>query len=180
MKVNARPERGLLKAISVLKEQLKRLDAHERELFNRCVEFLERGDELSQVKAMLYAEECAEVRKILKTVLMVEYALRRVLLRLEAVEEPVDLMIQGAVAVQVLSVLRKRLGGMLPEVGYELDKAAEMLGRLVTEIAESKGLMVPFESKEVEKILRWSEAEAEQDLSGRPEIPKPKKTSVGV
>jgi division protein CdvB (Snf7/Vps24/ESCRT-III family) len=171
-------KKGLSQTVGILKEQLKRIDfaiprleEHERDLFNRCVEALEQADELSKAKARLYAEECAEVRKLLKTTIACKFALEQALLRLEAVGDVQDLVVQGVTVVQILSVLRKRLGAIIPEVSYYLGLAEKTLSKMVTEVRESLGLKLPFESKEAEKLLKQAEEQAEEEMKSKPEIP---------
>jgi division protein CdvB (Snf7/Vps24/ESCRT-III family) len=171
-------KKGLSQTVGILKEQLKRIDfviprleEHERDLFNRCVEALEQGDELSKARARLYAEECAEVRKLLKTVMVSRFALEQVLLRLETVEDTSDLAVEGVTVAQVLSVLRKRLGAIIPEVSYNIGLAEKKLSKMVTDIRESLGLELPFESKEAEKLLKQAEEQAEEEMKSKPEIP---------
>jgi division protein CdvB (Snf7/Vps24/ESCRT-III family) len=166
-------KKGLSQTVGILKEQLKRIDfviprleEHERDLFNRCVEALEQTDELSKAKARLYAEECAEVRKLLKTTIACKFALEQVLLRLEAVGDVQDLAVEGVTVAQVLSALRKRLATIIPEISYNIGLAEKKLTGLIAEIAKP-----PFESKEAEKVLKQAEEQAEEEMKSRPEIP---------
>jgi division protein CdvB (Snf7/Vps24/ESCRT-III family) len=168
----------LHQTVGILKEQLKRIDfvipkleEHERELFNKCVEALEQSDELWKARAILYANECAEVRKLLKTTIACKFALEQALLRLETVEDTSDLVVEGVTVAQVLSVLRKRLGAIIPEVSYYLGLAEKTLSKMVTEVRESLGLKLPFESKEAEKLLKQAEEQAEEEMKSKPEIP---------
>lgn len=162
----------LKKQLDALDAVIPKIDKHERELFNKCVDALTHNDEIWKARAILYANECAEVRKLLKRMLVSRYVIERVLLILEAVEDLQDLAVQGATVVQLLSISRKQLGGIVPEVSYYLGVVEEKLSKIIVEVEGSSGLILPFESKEVEKILKQAEEQVDIKLNERPKIPK--------
>jgi division protein CdvB (Snf7/Vps24/ESCRT-III family) len=168
-----------------LKGQLSKLDMasmkmeqHEKELFEKCVAAQAMGDD---ARASLYANECAEVRKISKLLLKSKLALEHVLLRLETVEEFGDVItVMGPVA-GVITALRKQLGGIVPEVSYELGRIGDELGKMVVEVGEASGQRWDLEpmSTEAQKILAEASALAEQKLKERlPELPSPESEHV--
>jgi division protein CdvB (Snf7/Vps24/ESCRT-III family) len=163
----------LHQTVELLRNQVKRLEMtiprlerHEHELFNKCVEALEQADELSKAKARMYAEECAEVRKLLKTTIACKLALEQALLRLETVESPQDLTVEGVTVAQVLSALRKRLATIIPEISYNIGLAEKKLTSLIAETVKP-----PFKSNEAEKLLKQAEEQAEEEMKSKPEIP---------
>jgi division protein CdvB (Snf7/Vps24/ESCRT-III family) len=168
-----------------LKSQLSKLDMasmkmeqHEKELFEKCVAAQAMGDD---ARASLYANECAEVRKISKLLLKSKLALEHVLLRLETVEEFGDIItVMGPVA-GVITALRKQLGGIVPEVSYELGRIGDELSKMVVEVGEASGQRLDLEpmSAEAQKILAEASALAEQKLKERlPELPSPESEHI--
>lgn len=165
-------------AIYRLKSQLNKLEMasmrmsqHEKQLFEKCVTAQAIGDE---ARASLYANECAEVRKISKLLLKSQLALEQVLLRLETVEEFGDVItVMGPVA-GVISALKSQLGGIIPEVGYELGQIGSELSKIVVEVGEATGHKWHLEpvGSEAQKILAEAASLAEQRIKERlPELP---------
>ncbi|KYH37567.1 MAG: hypothetical protein AYL29_005680 [Candidatus Bathyarchaeota archaeon B24] len=165
-------------AIYRLKSQLSRLEMaamrmnqHEKQLFEKCVAAQAMGDE---TRASLYANECAEVRKISKLLLKSRLALEQVLLRLETVEEFGDVItVMGPVA-GVISALKNQLGGIVPEVSYELGQIGDELSKIVVEAGEATGHRWQLEpvNSEARKILAEAASLAEQRIKERlPELP---------
>src|SRR3990170_585178 len=61
-----------------------RMEQRDREFFSKCVVAQMAKD---SVRASMYANECAEVRKMARLTLRCEFALEQIILRLETVEE---------------------------------------------------------------------------------------------
>src|SRR5438132_354904 len=72
-----------------LEHMSSRLQQRDKEMFQRCI-----GAQLSKdsAHAALYANECAEIRKMAHITLSSELALERVVLRLQTIEEFGDIM----------------------------------------------------------------------------------------
>ncbi|MEM2352318.1 MAG: hypothetical protein QXT26_07920 [Thermoproteota archaeon] len=163
----------LRKSIAVLNIQLRkiegvyaRMEEHEKELFDRCVKYTSEGD---HARAVLYANECAELRKILLNILKAKLALERVILELHTIETPEDATALPKL-INVLTALRKQLGGIAPDVSHKINRTADELSRLVARL----NIIPPLEStnREAEKILEEAERTAEERLKDKPEIPK--------
>jgi len=147
-----------------------RMTQHDRELFEKCVNAQSHKD---AQRAAMYANECAEVRKMAKVVLRGELALEQVLLRLETVEEFGDFAASMKPVLGVVQSLRSQLAGVIPEVSYELGQINEDLNRIVVDIGESTGRTYEIEpSGEAQKILDDATALAEQRMKEKfPELP---------
>lgn len=104
--------------LNKLDATVKRIERHEKELFEECVAAEAMGDD---ARASLYANEWAEVRKLLRLLLKGRLALEQIILKLEETPE--------ATVAEALKALRRQLGGILPEVGYELGLIADKLER---------------------------------------------------
>ncbi|MEM2447890.1 MAG: hypothetical protein QXT14_02930 [Candidatus Bathyarchaeia archaeon] len=141
-----------------------RMEGHEKELFDMCVKYTSKGD---YARAALYADECAEVRKILLALLKSKTALERVLLELHTIEAPEDVVLLPKLII-VLTNLRIQLARIVPEISYEISRSIESLSRLVKPPLELDAV-----AKEAEKILDEARRKAEEKLRNKPEIPKP-------
>lgn len=148
-----------------------KMEHHDKNLFEKCVEATLNKD---TYRANIYAMECAEVRKISKAILLAQLALERVILRLETVKEFGDIAVAVAPAATVVSTLKDKLSGILPEVSYELGNISESLHSMVIEAGEISGVSVEpsLVSNEAEKILEEASFIAEQRLKEKfPELP---------
>jgi len=148
-----------------------RLHQRDREIFERCI-----GAQLSKdhSRATMYANECAEVRKMAKLVLSGELALERVLLRLETVEEFGDIMAQMAPIIGVVKETRSRLAGIVPEVAMELDTVNSLLSNTLLDTGASTVTSADIEASDAEaqRVLEEASTVAEMQMKERfPEIP---------
>ena len=150
-----------------------RLQQRDREMFQRCI-----GAQLSKdsAHAALYANECAEIRKMAHITLSSELALERVTLRLQTIEEFGDIMAQIAPVIGVVRETRGRIAGVIPEVASELGEVNEMLSDMSMETGEvqDQNFDVAASSFEAKKVLEESSAIASQQMKERfPELPVP-------
>ncbi len=150
-----------------------RLQQRDKEMFQRCI-----GAQLSKdtAHAALYANECAEIRKMAHLTLSSELALERVILRLQTIEEFGDVMAQIAPVIGVVRETRGRIAGVIPEVASELGEVNNMLSDMSLETGEvhEQGLDLTASSSEARKVLEESSAIASQEMKERfPELPLP-------
>jgi len=143
-------------------------------MFQRCI-----GAQLSKdpAHAALYANECAEIRKMAHLTLSSELALERVILRMQTVEEFGDIMAQIAPVIGVVRETRGRIAGVIPEVANELGEVNNMLSDMSMEtgqVGEDQGFDMSASSSEARKVLEESSAIASQQMKERfPELPMP-------
>src|ERR1700745_1519452 len=145
----------------------------DKEMFQRCI-----GAQLSKdsAHAALYANECAEIRKMAHITLSSELALERVVLRLQTIEEFGDIMAQIAPVIGVVRETRGRIAGVIPEVASELGEVNEMLSDMSLETGQvqDKDLDMQASSSEARKVLEESNVIASQQMKERfPELPVP-------
>ncbi|MEM3692438.1 MAG: Snf7 family protein [Candidatus Bathyarchaeia archaeon] len=147
-----------------------RMQQHDRNLFEKCVAAQASKD---SSRAAMYANECAEVRKMQKIILRAALALEQVILRLESVQEFGDVVVAMAPVAGVVKSLQSQLSGVIPEVSYELGRIGEDLGKIVIEFGETTGTGWEIEATgEAQRILEEASAIAEQKMKERfPEIP---------
>jgi division protein CdvB (Snf7/Vps24/ESCRT-III family) len=156
-----------------LQESSSHLQQRDREMFERCIGAKGAND---GAHAIIYANECVEIRKMAKIVLCSELALERVILRLETIEEVGDLLVQMAPIVGIVHETKGRLKGIIPEVSQELEEINGVLNDTLIETGEVAGANVAIDagSEEAKKILEEATAVAEQKMSENfPELPLP-------
>ena len=157
-----------------LEHMSARLQQRDKEMFQRCI-----GAQLSKdpAHAALYANECAEIRKMAHLTLSSELALERVILRMQTVEEFGDIMAQIAPVIGVVRETRGRIAGVIPEVANELGEVNNMLSDMSMEtgqVGEDQGFDMSASSTEARKVLEESSAIASQQMKERfPELPLP-------
>ena len=150
----------------------------DKELFDKCVTARASGD---MTRASLYAEECADVRKIAKVVLQSELALERVLFKLETAEMLGDMVYLMHPIKSVVTSIGEQMRHVMPEVSYELSQINETLDGLVVDtgsVAETFSSPVA-QSGEAENILKEADTLAEQRIKTRfPELQTPTPTTL--
>jgi len=161
-----------------LEHMSSRLQQRDKEMFQRCI-----GAQLSKdnAHAALYANECAEIRKMAHITLSSELALERVVLRLQTIEEFGDVMVQLAPVIGVVRETRGRIAGIIPEVAGELGEVNEMLSDMSLETGEVQDQQADLvaSSSEARKVLEESSAIASQQMKERfPELPTPEPRQV--
>ncbi|WP_455367549.1 Snf7 family protein [[Eubacterium] cellulosolvens] len=165
-------------SLSKMKVQLRRLDNtlhqlenRDKKLYDKCVKSL---SDKNMAAATMYANECAEIRKIAKMTLASQLALERVTLRLETVREFGDIAFNMNQASHVVSLIKDNLANIVPEVSSKLDEVNDTLQDLMVEVGEAteSSLAVSSSSEEAQNILKEATTLAEQKLTDTfPEIP---------
>lgn len=102
-----------------------RLRERDKKLFNTCVSALKSNN---KERAAVFANELAEVRKLIQFLNQVELAIERVILRLETVMELSEIVIDLKPALATLQQVSKQLFEVLPEVSSEIDEINNVLG----------------------------------------------------
>ncbi len=150
-----------------------RLQQRDKEMFQRCI-----GAQLSKdtAHAALYANECAEIRKMAHITMSSELALERVILRLQTIEEFGDVMAQLAPVIGVVRETRGRIAGVIPEVAGELGEVNSMLSDMSLETGEvqDQDIEMAASNSEARKVLEESSVIASQQIKERfPDLPTP-------
>lgn len=154
-----------------LEHMYTRLKQRDTELFQRCV-----GAQLSNDTghAKMYANECAEIRKIANVVLGSQLALERVILRLRTVEDFGTIMSQIAPVMSIVKETKSKIAGIVPQVATELEEVNNLLGDLTDETGEVTASSMPVETTDAEarKVLEETGLIAEEKLRDHfPELP---------
>lgn len=156
---------------SRLEQTASRIEQKDKELFTKCVNAQTAKD---FDRAKIYANECSQIRNMLKVVLCSQMALERVALRLETIEEFGDIANTMGPVVGVVKALKGKLAGVIPEISHELGMVGEDLNDLVLEAGQATGSSYSFEAygAESQKILNEASTIAEQRMKEEfPELP---------
>jgi division protein CdvB (Snf7/Vps24/ESCRT-III family) len=142
------------------------LQHRDKELFDKCVAARATGD---TPRANLYAEECAEVRKIAKVVLQSELALEQLIFKLETAEMLGDIAYLVSPIKKVVATVGQQVQHLMPEVSFELNQINESLDGFATKAGNVVDVMISTESHspEAEKIFNEAGALAEQKIKSR-------------
>ncbi len=155
-----------------LQQTSAKLQQRDKEMFERCIGAKLSGD---AAHAVIYANECVEIRTIAKIVMSSELALERVMLRLETVEEVGDLLVQMSPVLGIVKETRGKLAGIIPEVSHELGDINQMLSDTLLETGEatSKDMTVEAGSDEARRVLEEASSIAEEKMGEKfPELPE--------
>src|SRR5712692_6714980 len=154
-----------------LERTVSQMEARDKTLYDRCVKSLAARDTES---ATIFANECVQIRKLVKTSLSSQICLEQALLRLETIEEFGDMVHSMGAVNGILGAVRGELEGKLPQISTGLGDVEDSLSNLTTEIGEaveSEGTTIPS-SDDSARILREADLTAEQKMKEKfPEIP---------
>jgi len=161
--------------LKVQQRKLERTSYHmqqrDQTLYGKCV--LATQGKNTQLASM-YANECAELRKMAKVVLHSQLALDQVTLRLETIHQFGDIAHTMMPVANVVKVLKSQLEGVMPEVSLELSEVNETLEGLAVEVGETTetSFDIMSSSEESQQILQEANVVAEQKMKERfPELP---------
>jgi len=157
--------------VSRLEVFIERLRERDRTLFERVVDALTQGDE---IRAAMYANEIAEIRKMVKQLTITQVALEQVTLRLDTVITMGDVMAGLIPVVGVIKELKSVIKGIMPEMSLELSEIEEGLRDVVISAGEALGMPTGdiYTTPEARKILEEAKVVAEQRMKEKfPELP---------
>ena len=154
-----------------LETAASRMQQHDKDIFAKCINAQLAHD---NARAMMYANECAEVRKMAKVTVQCQMALEQVYLRLETIEEFGDVAKMMAPVASVVHSIKSQISGVMPEVGFELGQIGEVLSGVVDEAGEVTGSNydVNASGEEAQRILGEANTIAEQHMKNIfPDLP---------
>ena len=164
----------LEETLEKVEEAINRLKSRDSELFANAVKALTRNDD---VKASIYAGEIAEIRRIVKTLTTVKYAIEKVKIRLETIQELEDVGLSLIPLITVVKNIKDWAAQLIPEVSMNLDEALNSMQELVTvssNLPERTMINIP-QSADAVKILEEAQKEADREFyktyARPPELP---------
>ena len=163
-----------------LDDSRMRIEQKHKGLFQKCVIAQERKD---QSTAIMYANECSQVRKMAQIIISSRHAIEQVVLRLETVSDFGDAAAEIMPAAKIISTVRGRLAGVIPEVSLQLANISQTLDSLVLEAGEATGQSWASiaSGEEAERILSEASAIADQKIrEGFPTLPSTEGSERGI
>jgi len=125
-------------------------------------------------RAILYANELAELRKAIKSISTAKLALEQITLRLSTVKDIGDVLVTITPAMSVVRGVRENITHVLPQAENELANIQDLLTRILVDASTVAGVPIDFKvsNDEAEKILREAEAQVEREMRERlPGVP---------
>lgn len=159
-------------ALVNLKDIGEGLRREDQTLFENCIEARIESD---KIHAMMYANECVEIRKLAQLIVSSQYALEQMMLRLQTVTKLSKILITMSPVVGVLKETRSRLIGIVPTVANSLTEANQLLDKNLKDMGTSTVNHTPVItcSEEAMKILEEANFAAEQNIREKfPNIPE--------
>lgn len=150
---------------------IARMQERDRILFEKVVEAHMSKD---KTRALMYAGEVAEIRKLVKQVMATRIALEQVTLRLETISEIGEVFVAIGPVVGVVKELKNVLRGIMPELSLEMADVEEVLHGIILEAGEFAGVSPEYyvANEEAKKILREAATVAEHRMKESfPELP---------
>jgi division protein CdvB (Snf7/Vps24/ESCRT-III family) len=132
------------------------------------------------MKAIVYANECVELRRIAQIVLSSELSIEQAILRLDTISEISDLIVAVDPILGIIQETKGRLSNFIPSVAEKLGEVNTVLGSTMTAMSSfhSLGVKMKIDSvgikvnSEAEKILKEANDAAEERIRDRfPEMP---------
>jgi division protein CdvB (Snf7/Vps24/ESCRT-III family) len=157
--------------IRKLNSAANRFSKRDKSLFAKTVKAYSKHD---LVRAKVYANELAEIRKTEQTIMNTRLALEQISLRLGTVSDFGDVVTMLSPTVSVLQNIGRELTNTLPEAGKELGQIGDLLSGIIADSNQGTGIDIDFEAPndEAKKILSEAANAAEQNIKQRlPEIP---------
>lgn len=151
-------------------ESLKlRLEARRKALFETAVRALRNRDE---DKATVYANEHAELTKVIRVLSKSELALTQIIVRLESIRDVGDIMYQMTAAFKVMKSVSKTVSGLIPAI----ETAGEEVNTTLSQTLAELGKLSPTISFDVrtdsgEEIFERAKLYAEQKAMELQELP---------
>ncbi len=154
-----------------LEDSRMRIEQKHKSLFQKCVASQEKKD---QSTAIMYANECSQVRKMAQIIVASQHAIEQVVLRLETVSDFGDVAAEVMPAAKIINAVKGRLAGVIPEVSLQLSSISSTLDTLVLEAGEATGQSWTSiaTGEDAERILSEASTIADQKIrEGFPTLP---------
>ena len=157
------------KKLQQISSKLKRRD---EEFFEKCVDAQLEND---RFRALMYANECAEIRKMAQIVLSSELAIEKAIIRFQTIGELDDVMFAISPIASIIQDIRGKLVGVIPSVANRLEEVNLMLGEAIEKTGNIKPptALLQSSNEEATNILKEANQIAESKIKEKfPELPK--------
>lgn len=143
----------------------------DQKFFLKCIEAEINHD---HSRSIIYANECAEVRKLARLVISSELVLEQAALRLQTLNKLGDVLVTIAPIVEIVEDTKGRLVDIVPSVSDKLNEVNSVLKSSLSEMGSSNMLEDPSSnSSEAMKILEEANLTAEEKIREKfPNLPE--------
>jgi division protein CdvB (Snf7/Vps24/ESCRT-III family) len=154
-----------------LEDVAERLYQRDKEILQRCVGAQLCGD---NDRSKIYANECAEIRRMYTTVKATQISLEKVIIRFDSISLFEDALVQINPVMEIVRSMRGDIEGLAPEVAKELEGINSVLEDIHSGTGQASpiNLELVLAGEEAKRVLEESKLVASQKASERfPEIP---------
>lgn len=154
-----------------LDQVIVRLRGRDKFLFETCAKAL---NTKNKERAIIFANELAEIRKLTKVITQTQILIERIILRLETLKELSAAFADLKPALTILHSVTKRLTIIMPQMAYEMEMMNESINEtLAMTSMGSVDLNVPIDVKTPggEEVLKEVSTFLEQKLTEK--LPEP-------
>ncbi len=182
-KINSQPpmkhqiestQRSLQAMISKLDQKCLGLKSQDDGLFNKIVTATQKHE---TDRASAYANELAELRKIIMSVTQMRLVLEQINLRMGTVRDFGDVVASITPIVSVVKGMKSSMTGVLPEASSEMSKIGELMTGLISDAGQLGGSQTLIESSSPETESILAEAAAVVEVDNEKQFPSPTPTS---
>lgn len=148
-----------------------RLDKRDKMLFAKCTMAIKQQN---KDRALIFANESSEIRKLITIVVQTQLVIERVVLRLETIRELHIVMVDLKPALGALRNVTKCIDGVMPDVSSELGKVNDAIcDTLALTNINSPNLTMPLgvQTPDGEKVLEEIAMHLEERLKEK--LPQP-------
>ena len=149
--------------IQNLDKATDRFSERDKSIFAKIVEAYSKHD---VVRANVFANELAEIRKMEKMIIHARLALEQIALRLSTVSELGNVVGTLAPAVGVLRSVKRGISAVFPEADREFGDIGNLLSGIMVDASHNTGLNIDFQgaNNDAQKILNEASTVAEQKV----------------
>ncbi|WP_455279043.1 Snf7 family protein [[Eubacterium] cellulosolvens] len=154
-----------------LEDVAERLYQRDKEILQRCVGAQLCGD---NDRSKIFANECAEIRRMYTTVKAAQISLEKVIIRFDSISLIEEALVQIKPVMEIVRSMRGDIEGLAPEVAKELEGINSLLEDIHsgTGQASTIDLELVLAGEEAKRVLEESKLVASQKTSERfPELP---------
>ena len=154
-----------------LEDVAERLYQRDKEILQRCVGAQMCGD---NDRSKIFANECAEIRKMYTTVKAAQISLEKVIIRFDSISLFEDAFVQIKPVMEIVKSMRGDIEGLAPEVAKELEGINSILEDIHSETGKVSSINFELDlaGEEATRVLEESKLVASQKASERfPELP---------
>ena len=182
-KINSQPpmkhqiestQRSLQAMIAKLDQKCLGLKSQDDGLFNKIVTATQKHE---TDRASAYANELAELRKIIMSVTQMRLVLEQINLRMGTVRDFGDVVASITPIVSVVKGMKSSMTGVLPEASSEMSKIGELMTGLISDAGQLGGSQTLIESSSPETESILAEAAAIVEVDNEKQFPSPTPTS---